>query len=302
VQRVLAIVPSNDAGAGTDTTAPPIDTLRLDKCDSTKQSQLWEINLMAGLTTVRSSLEPDGPHGTGCWDVYGCSTKPGTSVTMGHCKSLPTLGSTGGCQVGTGPPNLCGCSGAWHVNATTTTTMTTTAALFTSAMGGACLYATSVGNMAVGLCTSKNEFILSPASVAGHKFLVSTPDGDMCIDGRTIAPPPPLPPPPSPSPIPELWGKPLPFGAAFVIFRNDVQSKVAELHVQFSLRNLPKSINLNVSAATSCVLDDIWGGQSMRMGVSVPYKVTLRRRQTFFFTVSNCSRSQLASDPLQQDK
>ena len=88
----------------------------------------------------------------------------------------------------------------------------------------------------------------------------------------------------------ELWGKPLPFGAAFVIFRNEAQSQLAELRVRFSLRRLPNSSHFNASAAaTSCLLDDIWGGESARVGVDTPFNVTLRRRQTFFFTVSNCS-------------
>ena len=287
VQHVLEIVPSTDADTTTDSAAPSVDSsLRLDKCDPTKQSQLWEINTTAGLTTVRSILEPVGPHGAaGCWDVNGCSTKPGASVTTGHCKPLPTPRSFAGCQAGTGPPNLCGCSGAWRLNATSTTATTV---VFTSAMDGACLHTTGSGNIAVGTCSSKTEFTLTPVSgEARHSFRVSTPDGDMCVDSRTA--PSPSPPPPPLSPMPELWGKPLPFGAAFVIFRNEAQSQVAELHVRFLLRHLPNSLNFNASAANSCVLDDIWGGESARVGVDTPVNVTLRRRQTFFFTVSNCS-------------
>ena len=78
-------------------------------------------------------------------------------------------------------------------------------------------------------------------------------------------------------------------GKAFVIFRNEAQSQLAELRVRFSLRRLPNSLHFNASAATSCVLDDIWGGESARVSVDTPFNVTLRRRQTFFFTVSNCS-------------
>lgn len=74
-----------------------------------------------------------------------------------------------------------------------------------------------------------------------------------------------------------------------MIFRNEAQSQLAELRVRFSLRRLPNSLHFNASAATSCVLDDIWGGESARVSVDTPFNVTLRRRQTFFFTVSNCS-------------
>ena len=84
--------------------------------------------------------------------------------------------------------------------------------------------------------------------------------------------------------------------AAFVIFRNDIQSKAGR-----ASRTLFTAQSAEVSELQrlgGCdrgqlhVLEDIWGGESTRVGVDTPFNLTLRRRQTFFFTVSNCSRLQ----------
>ena len=82
--------------------------------------------------------------------------------------------------------------------------------------------------------------------------------------------------------------------AAFVIFRNDIQSKVGRAsRTLFTAQSAEVSELQRLGGCDrgpGCVLEDIWGGESTRVGVDTAFEVSLRRRQTFFFTVSNCSR------------
>ena len=181
--------------------------LSMVKCDSSKSSQIWELDTSGIITNVKSV----GPS-NGCWEITGCNTKPGAAVgTHYGCKPLPK----NGCG------NACFCNGAWRVNASSISVdkrqehgyqgqqeqhpAAAQTVAFHSVMDDACLQV-SGSKVDMGPCVahdSKQQFVLEPVEdTLQHDERAPPPpprfrvvqDGQCVDDGAKPGPPKPVPP------------------------------------------------------------------------------------------------------------